>query len=324
VLAMTVTAQRGKKQQKEPRERASVLQKRGMGWLYLFIIPALALTLFFGYIPMFMNVIAFMDYKIGAGFLGLQSEFVGLYWFQYFLKEKWFYEIILRTLLYSVSGLVFGFPASLILALLFNELRSNRFKKIVQTLSYIPNFVSWATISGLVYIFLTVEPEGLVNTIRESVFGLSRISFMQDPKYFLPLLIITGLWKGAGWGTILYMAALSNIDVSMYEAAEVDGAKRFDKVRYITFPNLVPTFCICLIFAIGGLLSTNFDQIFNLQNTVLRPSVMTLNLYTYFNGVVNRQYSLSSAVGLFNGVVSFILIFSANAITRKLSDTGIF
>jgi putative aldouronate transport system permease protein len=311
------------KKDRRIKKRKTRLELANVHTLYFFLLPALIITFLFGYIPMFSNIIAFMDYDMMNPWFGFKSPFVGFRNFS-FLRELWFYKLTIRTVTYSFAGLIFGFPASLILALLFNELRSHNYKKVIQTISYIPHFVSWVTVSGLVYMFLTVEPEGIINTIRITLFGGERISYMQDPKYFLPLLVITGVWKGVGWGTILYMASLSTIDEQIYEAAEVDGASRWKKVCHITIPGLIPTFCILLIFALGGLFSTNFDQIFNLQNAVIRADVMTINLYTYFNGIVNQQYSLTTAVGLFQGVVSFMLIASTNYVTRKLSDTGIF
>jgi len=299
------------------------LDRINVSALYVFLAPALALTLVFGYLPMFSNVIAFLDYKISNGWFGLASPFVGFRNFS-FIKEEWFHKIMLRTLWYSFSGLFFGFPASLILALMFNELRSHRFKKIVQTVSYVPNFVSWVTIAGLVYTFLSYEPDGILNNILEKLFHMERVSYMQDPKYFLTVLILTGIWKGAGWGTIMYMAAISTIDEQIYEAAEVDGAGRFAKMMHITFPGLIPIFCILLIFSMGGLFNTNFDQMFNLQNAVLRDRVHTIDLYTYFNGVVNGQYSLSTAVGLFQGVTSMILVLGTNYLSKKLSGIGVY
>ena len=310
------------KSKEKEKVKYGKLSRAGIGYLYLFLAPAIIITFVFSYIPLFSNYIAFLDYDLNAGWFGFASPFVGFKNFS-FLLEPWFYELAGRTFIYSVAGLVTGLPASLILALMFNELRSAKFKKTVQTISYIPNFVSWVTISGLVYMFLTIEPGGLLNDIIE-FFGGTRVSFMQDPKYFLPLLVITNLWKSVGWGTILYMAALAGIDEQIYEAADVDGARRMDKVLRITMPNLVPTFCIQMIFAMGGLFSSNFDQIFNLQNAVIRNQVSTINLYTYFNGVVNMQYAHSTAVGLFQGVVSMVLVLSTNYVTRKFSDTGIF
>lgn len=290
--------------------------------LYLLLLPAVVTTLIFGYLPMLSNYMAFLDYNLTDGFMGLGSPFVGLANFD-FLKEKWFYEIVFRTLLYSVGSLAVSYPAALLLALLFNELRHTVFKKVVQTITYVPHFVSWVTVAGIVYMFLTVEPDGLLNNLR-GAFGLERISFMQDAGYFLPILVLSGLWKGLGWSTILYMAALSGIEEQLYEAARVDGATRLQQAIYITLPGLVPTFCIQLIFAMGGLFSTSFDQVFNLQNEVIRPDVMTLNLYTYYFGIVNQRFAHSAAIGLFNGVISVVLICTTNVITRRLSDTGIF
>jgi putative aldouronate transport system permease protein len=291
--------------------------------LYLFLAPAVILTFVFGYLSLFSNVIAFLDYRISNGWLGLKSPFVGFKNFA-FLKERWFYELAWRTVKYSFFGILFGYPASLALALLFNELRGKRFKKIAQTISYIPNFVSWVTIAGLVYIFLSSEPEGALNNILVPLFGGGRISYMQNAGFFLPVMVITGVWKGIGWGTILYMAAISTLDDQVYEAADVDGAGRLSKIWHITIPGLAPTFCILLIFAVGGLFSSNFDQIFNLQNGVIRDKVSTINLYAYYNGVVNGRYSLTTAVGLFQGVISMLLVICTNLVTRKLSDTGIF
>nr|WP_240546109.1 ABC transporter permease subunit [Paenibacillus artemisiicola] len=220
--------------------------------------------------------------------------------------------------------MVATFPAPLILALLLNELRGERFKKIVQTTSYIPHFVSWVTVAGLFYLFLTVDATGLVNNIRQFFDpGAERISFMQDAHNFLPVLVISEIWKETGWGTILYLAALTTIDPQQYEAAQVDGASRFQRLRYITLPGLVPTMCILLIFSLSGLLATNFDQVFNLQNKMIRLDTDTIGVYTYYQGLVSGQYSYSAAVGLFQGLVSFILIMATNATTKRLSNVGI-
>ena len=311
------------KELKTSKPKSNKMRIRKLLPVYMFFVPAIIFVFIFGYLPMFTNIIAFMDYDITQGWLGLGSPFVGFKWFS-FLREEWFYVLAGRTLLYTSTSLIFGFPASLILALLFNELRGSKFKKTVQTISYIPNFVSWVTVAGLTYMFLTVEPEGIFNSIRAALFQAEPISYMQSPKYFLPILVLTGVWKGVGWGTIIYMAALTAISEEIYEAAMVDGASRWHKTRYITIPSLIPTMCILLIFNLGGLFNNNFDQIFNLQNAVIRQDVSTINLYTYFNGVVNRQYSLTTAVGLFQGLVSFVLIYTTNSVTKKLSNTGIF
>jgi len=272
---------------------------------------------------MFSIPIAFMDYKIGAGWFGLASEWVGFEHFRFILSQSWFWEMFWRTFLYSSVGILFGYPASLLLAILFNELRNARFKKVVQTISYIPNFVSWVTVAGLVYLFLSVEPTGLINNIVE-LFGGERYSYMQDSSYFLLILVLTGVWKGVGWGTIMYMAAIAGIDPQIYEAAEVDGAGRFRQAIHITMPGLIPIFSILLIFACGSLFSVSFDQIFNLQNQVIRENVQTIDFFTYQRGVVNHRYSQAAAVGLFQSILGLLVVLGANKLARKVSDTGIF
>ena len=174
-------------------------EQTGAWILYLFLLPAIVLTFLFGYLNMFSIPIAFMDYKIGAGWFGLASEWVGFEHFRFFLTQSWFWEMFMRTFLYSSVGILFGYPASLILAILFNELRHARFKKIVQTVSYIPNFVSWVTVAGLVYLFLSIEPTGLINNIVE-FFGGDRYSYMQDSNYFLLIMVLTGIWKSNARG----------------------------------------------------------------------------------------------------------------------------
>ncbi|OPA73279.1 hypothetical protein BVG16_29820 [Paenibacillus selenitireducens] len=292
--------------------------------LYLFLVPAIVLTLIFAYLPMFSNYIAFLDYDFNKGWFGFGSKFVGLDNFKKFLNDPKFYTLIGRTLLYSTTMMIATFPAPLILALMLNELRGDRFKKIVQTTSYIPHFVSWVTVAGLFYMFLTVDATGIVNNIRQ-LFDpdATRISYMQDAKNFLPVLLISEIWKETGWGTILYLAALTGIDPQQYEAAQVDGASRFQRLLYITLPGLVPTMCILLIFSLSGLLATNFDQVFNMQNKMIRLDTDTIGVYTYYQGLVSGQYSYSAAVGLFQGIISFILIMLTNATTKRLSNVGI-
>lgn len=290
--------------------------------LYLFLVPATVLTFVFSYIPMFTNIMAFQDYRFSNGWLGLGSPFVGFKNFS-FLKEWWFWELTARTLTYSVTILVTSFPLPLILALLLNELRSNVFKKYVQTVSYIPHFVSWVTVAGLFYLFLSVDPTGAVNNIKQMIVGGDRISYMQESWLFLPLLVISGIWKELGWGTIIYLAAITNISPELYEAAEVDGANRWQRMKYITFPGLISTFCILLIFNLGGLLNTNFDQVFNFQNQVLRETTDTINIWVFYKGIRAQLYAQSSAVALFNGLVTFILTMTANYVTKKLNNTAI-
>ena len=307
-----------------PKRKYKGLERSGSWVLYLFLAPAIVLTILFGYLTFFSIPIAFMDYNIFAGWFGLGSPWVGFRHFQAFLADRWFWELAGRTVLYSFMGIVIGFPASLILALLFNELKNATFRKTVQTISYVPNFVSWVTVAGLVYLFLSVEPTGLINNIVTAITGGDRVSYMMHSEYFLLVLLITGVWKSVGWGTIMYMAAISGIDQQLYEAADIDGAGRFKKALHITMPGLMPIFCILLIFAMGSLFSVSFDQVFNLENQVIRERVQTIDFFTYQRGVVGGRYSQAAAVGLFQSAVSFLLVITVNKVARKVSDTGIF
>ena len=291
--------------------------------LYFGLLPSFILVLIFSYIPMFGNIIAFMDYKLFNGWMGLESPFIGLANFS-FVKDAFFWELAWRTLWYSLNSLVFGFPASFLLALLINEIRVLKFKRVVQTISYVPHFVSWITIASLIYIFTSFDESGIFNHLKVFLFGGERIVFMGNANYFLPVLILSGIWKGVGWGTIVYLASIAGIDVALYEAAQIDGASRFKQIRYITLPNIIPTTCILLIFSIGGLFSSNFEQIYALQNDIIRNSTNTINVYTYYKGLREGQYSLSTAVGLFQGLVAFILIRGSNAISKRVADIGFF
>lgn len=309
---------------KIPKKKYKGLERSGSWVLYLFLIPAVVLTFLFGYLTFFSIPIAFMDYNMFRGWFGLGSDWVGLRHFQAFLTDSWFWEMTGRTVLYSFIGIIIGFPASLILALLFNELRNANFKKTVQTISYVPNFVSWVTVAGLVYLFMSIEPTGLINNIVTAITGGERVSYMMNSNNFLPVLVLTGVWKSVGWGTIMYMAAIAGIDPQLYEAAEIDGAGRLGRAVYITFPGLLPIFCILLIFATGGLFSVSFDQVFNLENQVIRENVQTIDFFTYQRGIIGGRYSQATAVGLFQSAVSFLLVITVNKVARKVSDTGIF
>lgn len=290
--------------------------------LYLFLLPAIGLTMVFSYLPMVGNAVAFMDYNLFDGFLGLNSPWVGFKYFA-FLQEKWFYELAGRTTLYSFSILVFSFPASIVLALLLNELRNAMFKKIVQTVSYIPHFVSWVTVSGFFYIFLSYDSSGLVNNLMEAWFGHERVVWMQDTGLFLPLLIISQLWKEIGWGSILYLAAITTIDLQLYEAAKVDGAGRWKQLVHVTLPHLVPTTIVLIIFSMAGLFSTNFDQLINFQNPVIQSATNTIDTFGYYKGVREQQFSLAAAVGLFSGLINLTLMMSTNYIAKKSTGSGI-
>lgn len=226
--------------------------------LYIFLIPAILFTFFFLYLPMFMNIIAFMDYDITAGWLGLGSKFVGFHWFEQLFKDPYFIKVIWRTFYYSALILIFGVPGPIILALLLNELSSTKFKRFVQSVSYLPHFISWVTIASLIYLFASADASGVFNNIKVFLFGGERIVFMKYPEYFPVFLTLSNIFKTVGWGTILYLAAIVSIDPQLYEAAEMDGANRWHKVWHITLPGILPTIVILQTFR--QLLNECFDN----------------------------------------------------------------
>jgi len=291
--------------------------------LYLFLLPSLIIRFVFNYVPMFSNVIAFMDYEMWNGWMGLSSKWVGFGNFAYFIREPWFWQLAFRTFWYAFWGLIIAFPPSLILALLINELRNRQFKKIVQTISYVPHFVSWVTVAGLVYIFMSIDPAGLINNIKQALVGGERVVYMQKVELFLPLLLITKVWKGVGWGSIIYLASLSTIDPQLYEAAWIDGAGRWKQLLHITLPHIFPTTAVLLIFAMGSLFRADFDQVFNLQNPVIRAHTYVIDVWSFYKGIVDQQYALAGAVSLFQGLITFILLMSANWASKRVAKIGI-
>jgi putative aldouronate transport system permease protein len=291
--------------------------------LYLLLVPALGFTFIFYYLPLAMNVVAFMDYKLTAGWLGLGSKWVGLYQFKRFLSDPDFYKVAGRTIVYAVAKLAFSFPAPIILALLLNELRNQVYKRTVQTISYLPFFVSWVTVGGLIYLFLSISSSGLINNVIEA-FGGKRILFMSRPQYFLPVLVVSTLWKGVGLGSIIYLATIASIEQQLYEAARIDGAGRWKQLVHITLPGIMPAIIIILIMNAGGLFSADFDQIINLQNGVIQLDTDVINTYSYYVGVMQRRYAEGTAISLFQALINFALVWLTNFIAKRVRGTGLF
>lgn len=292
--------------------------------LYLFILPAAAITVLFFYLPMFMNITAFMDYDITAGWLGLNSEFVGLYWFQKLFADPYFYQIIGRTIYYSAMVLLLSIPGPLILALLLNELFSDTFKRIVQSVSYLPHFVSWVTVASLVYLFLSTDTSGIVNDLKVFLFGGDRIVFMRDPVYFPFVLTLSNIFKTVGWGTIIYLAAIASVDQQLYESATVDGANRWHKVWHITLPSILPTIVILFIFALGSLFGSDFEMVYNMQNPLIRADTNTINVYAFYKGVLDRQISMATAMGLFQSLINASLLVLANYMSKRVTSYSLY
>jgi putative aldouronate transport system permease protein len=288
-------------------------------YLLILFLPALVYYMVFCYGPMYGVQIAFKNFILRLGIL--KSPWVGLENFKMLFSMGSFREVFRNTIVISGLKLIFGFPAPIIFALLLNEIKGRKFKKAVQTISYLPHFVSWVILGGLFVQFLSPST-GPVNIVLKTM-GLKPIYFLADKAWFRSTLVITSIWKGIGWGTIIYLASIAGIDQELYEAAEIDGAGRFRKMISITLPSMLPVITIMLIFSVGGIVKDDFDQIFNLYNPSVYSVGDVLSTYTYRVGLVDMRYSFSTAVGLFTNVISFALIFLTNTITKRINEYGL-
>lgn len=288
--------------------------------IYSMIVPGLLFFIIFKYIPLAGSVIAFQDYNPFKGMLG--SEFVGFKHFVNLFTYPEFYRVLRNTLLISLYQLVFGFPAPLILALLLNEVRKMAAKRVLQTVLYVPHFLSWVILGSMVISVLSPDA-GLVN-LALNAFGLEKIFFMQEPHYFRSIVVASGIWKEAGWGTIIYLAALTGISPELYEAAEVDGAGKLRQVFSVTIPSLLPTIMVLLLLKIGHILDLGFEQIYILLNPLVRESGDILDTYIYDVGLLGGQFSYTTAIGLFKSLVGLVLILGANAISKKSTGNSIY
>lgn len=290
-----------------------VLKRMTSYWqLYLMLLIPVALTIIYKYIPMYGIQIAFRDYKSVRGMLG--SEWVGLKWFARFFSSPNCLRMIKNTILLSFYSLLWSFPIPIILALLINQLRFGKFKRTVQTILYAPHFISVMVVCGMLRVFLSPSG-GLINLIA----GTS-IDFLSEASAFRTIYIASGIWQDAGWGIIVYMATLANIDTSHYEAAKIDGASMFQRIRYIDLPELVPQIVLMLIMSAGNLMNVGFEKVFLLQTDLNKAASDVIAVYVYQQGIEHAKYSYSTAVGLFNTVVNVILLIVVNKITSKISD----
>jgi len=286
--------------------------------LYLMVLPGVVFFILFKYIPLFGSVMAFQDFRITRGIFG--SDWVGLKHFIQFFTYYDLQKVFWNTLVIAALNLVFTFPAPILLAFLFNEIKNRYFKKTVQTLSYLPHFFSWVVIAGLTYDVLSQN--GIVNSVR-ALMGMDSILLMQKAAYFRGIIVITSIWKEMGWGSIILLAAISNINPEYYEAATVDGAGKFRQAVSITFPMLLPTIVILFLLHIGNFLELNFDQIINLLTPMTYSVGDVLETYVYRIGVQGGQYSLTTAIGLFQSVIGFILITVTNKLSKMYLGEGI-
>ena len=292
-------------------------------YLYLLMLIPIVEMIIFNYAPMYGIIVAFKKFKASQGIWG--SEWVGLKWFNSFIFNSYFWKTFKNTFLLGTYSLLWSFPAPIILALLLNEIRVARFKKIVQTVTYLPYFISMVAICSMVIAILS-PTTGAVNQLLKT-FGFESIYFMTEPKYFRSIYIISGIWQGVGWGTIIYLAALAGVDQELYEAATIDGANRFHKMWYISLSSIKPTISILLILAVPGILGANFEKVLLLYNEVTfeTADVMSTYLYRLAFGtlkVAGGQVEQGAAIGLFNSVISFVLILFSNKASKFFDNSA--
>ncbi len=286
--------------------------------LYLMVLPGVAFFILFKYIPLAGSVIAFMDYKLTRGIFG--SAWVGFKHFQSFFAYQDLRRVFWNTLVIATYNLVLVFPVPILLALLLNEIRNVYFKKLVQTFSYIPHFFSWVIIAGLTFDILSST--GIVNSVR-NVLGMETILFMQRAAYFRGIVVTTEIWKEAGWASIIILAAISNINTEFYEAAIMDGAGKWKQAVWITVPLLLPTIVILFLLRVGNFLDIGFEHIYNLLTPMTYSVGDILDTYVYRVGILEAQYSLTTAIGLFQSVIGFLMVYVCNRLSRRYLDGGL-
>ncbi|WP_373217021.1 ABC transporter permease [Ruminococcus sp. 5_1_39BFAA] len=299
-------------QRKNTGEKPVLKRMRAYWQLYLMLLIPVILTIIYKYIPMYGIQIAFRDYKSVRGMW--ESEWVGLKWFIRFFSSPNCVRMIKNTILLSFYSLLWSFPIPIILALLINQLRFNKFKRTIQTVLYAPHFISVMVVCGMLRIFLSPSG-GLINLLAGT-----NIDFLSEAAAFRTIYIASGIWQDAGWGIIVYMATLANIDTSHYEAAKIDGASMFQRIRFIDLPELVPQIVLMLIMSAGNLMNVGFEKVFLMQTDLNKATSDVIAVYVYQQGIEHAKYSYSTAVGLFNTVVNVILLIVVNKITSKLSE----
>ena len=283
-------------------------------YLYLMCIPGFIYLIIFKYVPIYGIIMAFQDFSFKKGIFG--SPFNNFANFKQLFTSEIFYDVFSNSITLSVMRLIISFPIPIILALLLNEIKLKNFKKVSQTFMYLPHFISWVVLGGILTNFLSMN-DGLINMLIEYLIG-KKINFLGSAEWFRTVIIGSNIWKEAGWGTIIYLAGLSAINPEYYEAATVDGANRYQKLWYITIPGLANTIIVMLILAVGGIMNNGFEQIYLFQNGLNLSVSEVFETYTYRIGIVGGRYSYSTAVGLFKSVIAAIMLFSANYAANKI------
>lgn len=289
-------------------------------YLYLMLLPAIVYYGVFHYYPMYGALIAFKQFSITKGILG--SPWVGFKHFEYLFGLDKFWQVFWNTIIISLYRLVFGFPLPLVMAVLLNEVRKMAFKKTVQTIVYLPHFISWVIMGGLLISLLSTD-SGVVNNVIRSLGG-EPVGFLTDESYFRSTLVWSMIWKEFGWNTIIYMAALAGVNPQLYEAAVMDGANRWRRIWHITLPSIRSTIIILLILRIGSLMEAGFEQIFVLYHPGVYSTADIIDTYVYRIGLTEGRFSIAAAVGLFKSVINFVLLVTANRLSRMMGEQGIY
>lgn len=286
--------------------------------LYLMMIPGAIALIIFSYIPMYGIVMAFQNFNVFDGYFG--SEFVGFQHFKTLFQDPYFFRLMKNTFLLGVMDFAIAFPAPIILAIMINECRLSKFKRAIQSISYLPHFIPMVVMVGIMFEFF--GSYGVINNVL-NMLGIDSISFFSQPQWFRPLYIGSSVWKGMGWSSIIYMGVLSSIDPTLYEAAEVDGANRWDKIVHITLPSLKPTIVTLFILDIGGVMKVGFEKVFLMYSPATYEVADVLSTYVYRQGIQFANYSYGAAVDLFNNVIAVIFVLAANWFAKKLGEEGI-
>jgi putative aldouronate transport system permease protein len=288
--------------------------------LWIMILPAIAVIVIFSYLPMYGIQLAFRDFDFSKGLTG--GAWRGFYYFDQFLNSYLFIDLMRNTFFISLATIVIGFPAPILLALILNQIRREKMKKIMQTTVYLPHFISIIVLVGMLNVLLSPET-GIVGYLMKSI-GLGHINLLASTNTFIPVYVLSDIWQHCGWNSIIYLAALSTVDPLLYDSAKIDGSSRWQTVRYVDFPALVPTIIILFVLSMGGILSTGFEKIFLMQNSLNLPVTEVIATYVYKIGIVSNQFSYAAAIGLFNTVINFIFLFAVNTIAKRASNMSLF
>ena len=301
------------------RKRAFVAHMKRCWIFYVFVIPAVLDCLIFSYVPMYGLQIAFKDYRVKLGIWG--SEWVGLKHIMRFLSSPAFPQLMRNTLLISLYSLVFGFPVPILVALMMNELHNQKYKRFVQTATYAPHFISTVALVGLLNLLLARET-GIVNQMRAAL-GYEKISFMSMSNAYRAIYVASGIWQEMGWGSIIYLAALSWVDVEILDAAKIDGVTRLQKIWYLDIPTILPTVVTLLIMKSGTLLSVGYEKVLLMQNDLIKDVSEVISTYNYRMGILGGQYSYTTAIGLFNSLINGTILLIVNGISKRVNETSL-